>query len=51
MKCTLMNKNVPVADLELDADTAAIIKVMTPFNLAYLPVGVGIRKGIPDKKS
>lgn len=50
MKCTLMNKNVPVVDLELDADTAAIIKVMNPYNLAYLPVGVGIRKGIPDKK-
>ena len=50
MKCTLMNKNVPVADLELDADTAAIIKVITSYNLACLPVGVGIRKGIPDKK-
>lgn len=50
MKCTLMNKNVPVADLELDDDTAAIIKVIGSLELAYLPVGIDIRTGLPNKK-
>ena len=50
MKCTLMNKNIPVVELDLDEDTAAIIKVIAPLNLAYLPVGVGAGKGIPNKK-
>lgn len=50
MECTLMNKNAPVADLELDDDTAAIVKVTASLNLAYLPVGIDIRTGIPNKK-
>ena len=50
MKCTLMNKNVPVADLELDDDTAAIIKVIDALNLKYLPVGIDTRTGVPNKK-
>lgn len=50
MKCTLMNKNIPVVDLELDDDTTAIIKVLTPSDLAYLPVGIDARAGIPNKK-
>lgn len=50
MKCTLMNKNVPVADLELDDDTAAIIKVIDSLDLRYLPVGIDTRTGLPNKK-
>lgn len=50
MKCTLMNKNVPVADLELDDDTAAITKVIGSLDLAYLPVGIDTRTGLPNKK-
>ncbi len=50
MKCTLMNKNVPVADLELDVDTAAITKVIGSLDLAYLPVGIDTRTGVPNKK-
>ena len=50
MKCTLMNKNVLVVILELDEDTAAIIKVITPLNLTHLPVGVNTGKVIPNKK-
>lgn len=50
MKCTLMNKNVEVVTLELDSDTAAIIKVIDPINLKYLPVGIDTRTGIPNKR-
>ena len=50
MKCTLMNKNVPVSDLELDDDTAAIIKVIDSLDLRYLPVGIDTRTGLPNKK-
>lgn len=38
-----MNKNVPVADLELDDDTAAITRVIGSLDLAYLPVGIDTR--------
>ena len=50
MKCILMNKNVAVVSLEIDSDTAAIIKIIESMNLEYLPVGIDIRTGIPDKK-
>jgi len=45
-----MNKNIPVADLELDDDTAAIISVITPLGLDYLPAGIHIKAGIPNKR-
>ena len=50
MKCILMNKNMPVAELELDDDTATIIKVDKSYELDYLPVGIEVRNGIPNKK-
>lgn len=50
MKCILMNKNVPVVELELDDDTATILKVVKPYELDFLPIGIDIRNGIPNKK-
>ena len=50
MKCTLMNKNIAVVDLELDDDTATIIKVLRPHAISYLPIGIDARTGIPNKK-
>lgn len=50
MECTLMNKNMPVADLEIDEDTSVIMKVNASHNLAYLPVGIDTRTGLPNKK-
>ncbi len=50
MKCILMNKNIPVAAVELDDDTATIYKVLQAYELDYLPVGIDIRTGIPNKK-
>lgn len=39
MKCILMNKNMPIVELELDEDTATILKVMKTYELDFLPIG------------
>ena len=50
MRCILMNKDMPVVELELDDDTATILKVMKSFELDFLPVGIDVKNGIPNKK-
>lgn len=50
MKCILMNKNMPVVELELDDDTATILKVMKTYELDFLPIGIDAKTGIPNKK-
>ncbi len=50
MLCTLMNKNNPVVELNIDDDTAAIIKVIKAHNLNFLPIGIDKKTGIPNKK-
>ncbi|MBQ3165418.1 MAG: excisionase [Lachnospiraceae bacterium] len=50
MKCLLMNKNMPVVELELDDDTATILKVLKTYELDFLPVGIDAKSGIPNKK-
>lgn len=50
MKCILMNKNMPVVELELDEDTAAILKVRKTYELDFMPVGIDVKTGIPNKK-
>ena len=50
MQCTLMNKNIPVVQVQIDDDTAAIVKVSKAYELAYLPIGIDIKTGIPNKK-
>lgn len=50
MKCILMNKNMPVVELELDEDTATILKVGKTYELDFLPVGIDAKTGIPNKK-
>lgn len=51
MKCILMNKNIPVVELELDDDTATILKVKQTYELDFLPIGIDTKTGIPDKKN
>ena len=41
---------MPVVELELDDDTATILKVMKSFELDFLPVGIDVKNGIPNKK-
>lgn len=50
MRCILMNKNVPVVEVELDDDTATILKVRKNYELDFLPIGIDIKTGIPNKK-
>ncbi len=50
MKCILMNKNMPVVELELDDDTATILKVMKTYGVDFLPIGIDAKTGIPNKK-
>ena len=50
MKCILMNKNMPVVELELDDDTATILKVLKTYELDFLPVGIDVKSGILNKK-
>jgi hypothetical protein len=45
-----MNKNTPVAQIQIDDDTAAIAKVTKALDLAYLPIGIDFKTGVPNKK-
>jgi len=46
-----MNKNTPVVELELDNDTATILKVMQTYELDFLPVGIDTGNGSPNRKA
>lgn len=50
MNRILMNKNRPVVELELDEDTAAIVKVRKNYETDFLPVGIDVKTGVPNKK-
>lgn len=50
MKCILMNKNIPVVNLELDEDTVAVSKITEAYHLDFLPVGIDKRTGLPNRK-
>lgn len=50
MKYTLMNKNTPILDLLID-ETNNIIKILDVHNIKYLPLGVSVKKGIPNPAS
>ena len=51
ISCTLMHKNTPVADLDLDRDNGFIKKIRTVYATEHLPLGVKVRNGIADKNS
>lgn len=46
---TLMHKNVPVAELELDTSSGAIASVGTLYDEARVPVGISVKKGSIDR--
>ncbi len=48
---TLMNKHTPVVELNIDVETAGILKVEQVIHPDFLPVGISIVNGIPDRKS
>lgn len=49
MKCTLMHKRIPVAELELDEDSGFIQKIGEIFAPEHLPVGIIPRQGRIDR--
>ena len=49
MKCVLMHKRTPVAELEIDSESGMIQKIGTVFNDLHLPVGVPVKRGITDR--
>ena len=49
MKCVLMHKKIPVAQIELDDVSGFIQKIDTVYAPEHLPVGVVIRQGLVDR--
>lgn len=50
MKCKLMHKNIPVANVEFDEVTGYFIKIYDVINPIHLPEGVQLRNGIVDRR-
>ncbi|MCL2122233.1 MAG: excisionase, partial [Clostridiales bacterium] len=48
---TLMHKNNPVAEMEIDSASGYIAKLRDVFDPRRLPVGVGIDKSVIDRKA
>ena len=49
MNCTLMHKDIPVADLTLDEATGSIHRIDALLRGEHLPVGVSVRHGMADR--
>ena len=49
MRCTLMHKAIPVAELTLDSRRGNILSVDTLRNKAYLPVGIKVINSVPNQ--
>ena len=49
MKCTLMHKRIPVAEVELDDATGFIQKIGHVYAPEHLPVGIPVRNGAADR--
>ena len=50
MNCTLMHKNIPVADMLIDDVTAHIAKLLDTQDIRHLPPGINIFKSGIDRK-
>ena len=48
MRCTLMHKTVPVADMTVDDTLGVILSIGKLHSEAHLPVGVTATNGLPD---
>ena len=49
MKCTLMHKRIPVAEVELDDATGFMQEIGRVYAPEHLPVGIPVRNGIADR--
>ena len=46
---TLMHKNVPTADIELDEATCTISAIGPVYEASHIPVGTPVKKGVIDR--
>lgn len=51
MKCTFLHKRIPVAELELDETTGAVLRINAVMEPAHLPIGVTMKHGSADRKA
>ena len=51
MHYTLMHKEIPVVDIELDDASGAIIRVDDVHNVAHIPIGIAYKNDILDRKA
>ena len=49
MEYTLMHKNIPVLDIDLDEATSSVQKVLTVYHLEHLPLGTASKHGEVDR--
>ena len=49
LRCTLMHKRIPVAELEIDRETGSIQRVGSVFASEHLPLGVTVKRGAADR--
>ena len=49
MKYTLMHKNIPILDIELDEATKSVQKLGAPYHIEHLPLGTFNQHGIIDR--
>lgn len=49
MRCLLMHKRIPVADIELDDATGFIQKIGEIYAPEHLPVGIPVKNGVADR--
>lgn len=46
----LMNKHTPILEIKINQETGDIVKIDDVYNLDYLPIGISIRKGLPERE-
>jgi hypothetical protein len=51
MLYTLMHKKIPVADIEIDSETAHILSISKVHNIERVPIGIEVKDGVISRKS
>jgi len=51
MDCTLMHKNIPVLDMQIDEETGYVAKLNDVYNINHLPLGIIVFKTRVDRKA
>lgn len=49
MKCVLMHKRIPTANIELDDATGFVRKIGEIYAIEHLPVGIPVKNGVADR--